>query len=83
MSKVYENVDFYESGYNSDSSEECTETTLCQFCNKNISGPRLGMVVHYATKHTQTSRLQISKITTASELHTFVIVRKRTLDLLL
>ena len=84
MSKINQ-VECYESGYNSDSSVEefALVNSICQFCQKHISGPRLGMVLHYATNHIEKSRQEISKITRASEMHTFVAVRKRTLSLLL
>jgi hypothetical protein len=84
MSKNNAQINCYESGYGSDSSlEECSREPICPFCKKCISGPRIGMVVHYATKHTERSRQEISKLTTASEMHTFVTVRNRSLHILL
>lgn len=85
MSKINQLAECYESGYSSDSSVEGStpEKSICQFCRKPISGPRIGMVVHFATNHTEKSRQEISKITKASEMHIFVTVRKRTLSLLL
>jgi hypothetical protein len=84
MSKNIAKINCYESGYCSDSSvESYSGETICPLFKKYISGPRIGMVVHFATKHTERSRLEMSKLTTPSEMHTFVIVRNRTLNLLL
>ena len=84
MSKNNVQINCYESGYSSDSSvEECLTEPICPFCKKCISGPRIGMVVHFATKHTERTRQEISRLTTASEMHTFVSVRNRALHLLL
>ena len=67
-----------ESGYSSDSSgEECLAANFCPWCDTEIGGPRIGFVVHLGVKHTQQRMLDISKLTTASEMHKIAMVRQR------
>jgi len=72
-----------ETGYSSDDSiknEKVKIGNCCQFCNQNISGPRIGFVVHLATRHTDRPLVDISKHVKGSEMHQMVLVRKRAIE---
>ena len=73
----YEN----ESGYESECETDCkTGRNYCRFCNKTISGPRIGFVVHLGSIHTDQPLMVLSKETTGTELHKVLAIRKRVID---
>jgi len=72
-----------ESGYSSDDSVTDTKVEIgncCEFCKKIISGPRIGFIVHLATRHTDKPLLEISKNVKGSEMRQIVSARKRTIQ---
>ena len=73
----YEN----ESGYDSESSVADQKPTInhCRYCNKEICGPRIGLVVHLGSIHTDKTLLELSKHLKGSEVHNMLAVRKRTI----
>jgi len=77
----YEN----ESGYESDAEMNLKklESTYCQYCRKFITGPRIGFIVHLATRHTDKTLLEISKQVKGSEMQKMVGVRKMTIQRIL
>ena len=70
-----------ESGYSSDSStEDLSLGNYYPWCKKDISGPRIGFVVHLGVKHTDQRVIHLSTRLTASEMHKLTSVRYRQLQ---
>ena len=77
----YEN----ESGYDSESSAADGKPTIhhCPYCKKGLCGPRIGLVVHLGSVHTDKALLEVSKHLKGSEVHNMLSVRKRTIHRIL
>ena len=72
-----QNISDTESGYSSDASADSSHhgNNYCPFCDKELSGPRIGLIVHLGRIHTEKTLQQISKFAVANETHRIVKIR--------
>ena len=70
-----ENFNMYssESGYSS--GEELLPRNYCEFCRKNIGGPRSALIGHLGTRHTNVPLQKLGEKIRLGELHLVVKVR--------
>ena len=70
-----------ESGYSSDVSSSSNEDGhFCPFCRRHISGPRVGLVIHFGRIHSEKTLHQISQYTKVSGTHKIVKIRNRLIN---
>ena len=76
--KKFETENNSESGYSSED-DNCVGN-CCGICGKNITGPRMGLIVHLGNRHIHSTLREIDPLVTVTELHLVVKIRNRAIS---